>query len=110
MSEAAHLIWKIRYEWRILGESYPNEVVTDAEAANKWVAILENRIKLDIISSDSRRYKRKAMPFHLVKKTWGKLLNSANEGRLRQKDVTGLNSANEGRLRQKDVTGLLVGY
>jgi len=46
------------------------------------------RIKLDILSSDSQKYKCKATPRKTVLATWGPLLNVTDIGELRKSDVT----------------------
>ena len=55
MSESAHLIWKIRCEWRISREEDRDRLHTKAELEKKWVSAINTRLKLDILATNKRR-------------------------------------------------------
>lgn len=69
MSELAHLIWKLRCEWKIGREADPEKVGMKEEIKNRWTATLYRRIKIDCLASDGRQYRKKAIEETLVKKT-----------------------------------------
>ncbi|KIJ38023.1 hypothetical protein M422DRAFT_177258, partial [Sphaerobolus stellatus SS14] len=89
VSEAACLIWKICCEWKIKHEGRLDKCPTAIEVANKWRSTMSKRIQFEIIASNSGRFKNKAIPFKMVKKTWGKLLSTENLQGLRMRDITG---------------------
>jgi len=79
----------------------PAKQITDAEIANKWVTTVAERIKLDVLSSNSMRYKRKATPRATVLKTWGKLLQINDIRGLRKSNVTRFLVGIKGRLPER---------
>ena len=70
MSESAHLIWKIRCEWRISREENRDRLHTEAELEKKWVSAINTRLKLDVLATNKRKYGIKAIQPDLVKRTW----------------------------------------
>ncbi|KAH9849654.1 hypothetical protein C2E23DRAFT_784043 [Lenzites betulinus] len=70
MTEAVHLIWKIRCE-RVIGwaAEQPTRVHTNAEVAGKWKHVINERLKIDIFRA---KYKgaRKRLPPETVLSTW----------------------------------------
>ncbi|KIJ43848.1 hypothetical protein M422DRAFT_169184, partial [Sphaerobolus stellatus SS14] len=88
VSEAAYLIWKIRCEWKIKHEGRLDKCPSAPEVTSKWRSVMSKQIQFKIIASNSGRFRNKAIPFKLVEKTWGKLLNTANLRGLRMRDIT----------------------
>jgi ribonuclease HI len=74
ISESAHLIWKLRCERRIQNEDNPEKYHTDTEIHNRWVATINNRLTMDQLMTDRKRYKKKALPQKIVIQTWKKVL------------------------------------
>jgi hypothetical protein len=72
VSEAARLIWILRCE-RVLGDKGAH---TDNEVHNRFVAALNARLKMDRITSDVRRWGKKAIPPQKVIQTWCGLLEN----------------------------------
>ncbi|KIJ37164.1 hypothetical protein M422DRAFT_134084, partial [Sphaerobolus stellatus SS14] len=70
VSESAYLIWKIRCEWRIQQQCNPELRITDHEVKNRWRKLMSTRIHMDILCSDTTRYKKKATQFSVVQRTW----------------------------------------
>jgi len=59
VSESTYLIWRIRCDWKITPEGDPSKKITETEIVNRWVKMVAERIKLDILSSDSQKYNAK---------------------------------------------------
>ena len=71
ISESAHLIWKIRCEQRMGRNDDPDKVHTKSEVHNRWLAVINRRLLMDCISTDKRKFGRKAINSKLVRQTWG---------------------------------------
>jgi hypothetical protein len=79
MSESAHLIWKIRCEWRINREGSPTRMYTIDEIEATWERAMNRRLQLEHLMTDTTRYGKKALKAKLVEKTWwGVLRNQEN--------------------------------
>jgi ribonuclease HI/exonuclease III len=74
ISESAYLIWKIRCERRIEREDNPDKYHSYQEIHNRWVATINKRLLQDCLSTDRRRYGRKATDQNLVHQTWKSIL------------------------------------
>jgi zinc-binding in reverse transcriptase len=72
MSEAAHLIWKVRCE-RVIRE----ETITTAEVCERWKHAIASRMDLDK-SMSNPKYGRKALDKNLVSITWKGILHNEN--------------------------------
>ncbi|KAJ7183006.1 hypothetical protein C8R43DRAFT_840003, partial [Mycena crocata] len=70
VSESAHLIWKLRNE-RVIQEEDPASV---QEIHNRWCKTINNRLKIDCLQTNKRKYGKKALEENLVKATWKKVL------------------------------------
>jgi hypothetical protein len=68
ISESAFLIWKLRCQKVI--EFGNGKDHSEIEIHNKWVNIINTRLKLDKILTNSHRYGSKAIPKDKVLKTW----------------------------------------
>ena len=79
ISESAHLIWKVRCERIIKREDDPARRHTKREITNKWLMIINTRLKLDKMYINKKRYSKKAMRKSLVEQTWrGVLMDEQN--------------------------------
>jgi hypothetical protein len=74
VTEAAHLIWKLRCERVIKLENNPDLFHCTTEIHNRWVACINIRLKHDRILADPVRYGKKAIKPDLVLKTWSGVL------------------------------------
>jgi len=90
VSESAFLIWKIRCEWRISQGSSLSKFPTHTEVVSKWVQTIGQCIHLDILSTDTKHYRRKATSIKVVEQTWNKILSSDNIKGLQFTDITGV--------------------
>jgi ribonuclease HI len=89
ISESAYLIWKLRNE-QVIQE---REGATDREIYNRWRKTINNRLELDCLLTDTRKWGKKSLNKSLVLMTWkGTLMNEDRH----PEDFTG-------------VTGVLVG-
>jgi hypothetical protein len=80
ITEAAHLIWKIRCERAIQRGNEPDKRHTEAEIENKWNAAINTRLKMDRLHTDKIRYGKRAIQEKIVLQTWSRVLE--NEGNL----------------------------
>ncbi|KIJ56079.1 hypothetical protein M422DRAFT_150808 [Sphaerobolus stellatus SS14] len=78
VSESAHLIWKLRCEWRISHDGLPSKHISPQEAASQWHHAISLWIVQDVISEDSRCYSKKAIVKETVDATWEKILGVEN--------------------------------
>ncbi|KIJ22624.1 hypothetical protein M422DRAFT_196955 [Sphaerobolus stellatus SS14] len=98
ISESAYLIWKIRCEWRIEHNAHPDKKITDSvrldhtdhEVRNRWIKMISDRIHMDILCSDGRRYKKKAIASSIVQKVWGKILRAEKVCGLSLEEISGV--------------------
>jgi len=74
VSESAHLIWKIRCERLIKRNDDPEQHHTKDEIINKWMLVINTRLKYDILHTNSQKYGKKAVAESLVLKTWSGIL------------------------------------
>jgi hypothetical protein len=72
ITEAAHLIWKLRCERVIQKENAP---FTKNEIKKKWTQVLNARLDLDR-KLTHQRFGKKALPKKLVKTTWQGILQN----------------------------------
>ncbi|KAF5388106.1 hypothetical protein D9615_000030 [Tricholomella constricta] len=79
VSESAHLIWKLRCEWKIGREADPDKLHTKDEIQNKWLQAINKRLKFDCLMTDKNRYGRKALRPSLVKNTWKGVLRNEEQ-------------------------------
>jgi ribonuclease HI len=76
ISESAYLIWKLRCERRIKYNDDPAHHHSKTEIHNRWLAIINKRLKLDCITADRGRYGKKAIKPFKVKQTWSRVLQN----------------------------------
>ena len=74
VSESAYLIWRIRCEWRIEQEEDQDKLHTSEELTNRWLALINTRLKLDCLMANKHRYGHKAIDLRVVMKTWNGML------------------------------------
>jgi len=74
MSESAHLIWRLRCEWKINRGEDPQKIHTKVEVMGRWLSILNTRLKLDCLMTNNVRYGRKALNPEMVERTWNNVL------------------------------------
>src|SRR3954449_10130553 len=78
MSESAFLIWKLRCERRISKEDDPEKFHSETEIHNRWVVIINNRLNLDKLMTNHKKYGKKALKKRTVIQTWTKTLYDEN--------------------------------
>ncbi|KIY48415.1 hypothetical protein FISHEDRAFT_43215 [Fistulina hepatica ATCC 64428] len=71
LTEASHLIWKLRCDRVIRDE---NEPLSEREIKNRWRATVTARLHLDASMTDRRRYNQKAIRPTDVINTWSGVL------------------------------------
>lgn len=76
ISEAAHLIWKLRND-RVINEG---EYQTRSMIKKRWKHTMNMRLRMDQLHTNKARYKKKALKKSIVLNTWNKTLH--NEGDL----------------------------
>ena len=52
VSESAYLIWRLRCEWRIEREEDQSKIRTREEVTNRWLALINTRLKLNCLMAD----------------------------------------------------------
>ncbi|KAH6909316.1 hypothetical protein BKA70DRAFT_1222178 [Coprinopsis sp. MPI-PUGE-AT-0042] len=80
IGESAYLIWILRCEWQIGGEGKAQKKKTSTEAKNRWSAMIQKIFQTDIIATNRKKYKGKAM----CEKQW-----VANQGEGNGRATTG---------------------
>ncbi|KAK6971868.1 hypothetical protein R3P38DRAFT_2475830, partial [Favolaschia claudopus] len=76
ISESAYLIWKLRNE-RVIGAKGN---ASDREIKNRWLNTINNRLSIDCLLTNIKKYGSKSIRKSIVLKTWEKVL--MNEDRL----------------------------
>ncbi|KIJ44422.1 hypothetical protein M422DRAFT_252017 [Sphaerobolus stellatus SS14] len=87
ISESAHLIWRMRCEWRISGEGQPEKHITPNEVTHRWYKTIGLRALQDVLSANTARYGKKAVRKEMVDSTWEKLLGVDNFWRWNLEEV-----------------------
>jgi len=70
ISESAHLIWKLRCERRIAREDGPQKFHSEREIHNRWVQAMNSRLTIDSLSTNTKKFGRKATKARIVLQTW----------------------------------------
>lgn len=70
VSEAAHIIWRIRCTWRIADGSDPEKLPVQKTIENQVIAAIARRIKIDCLATNTQRYGKKAIKTRLVANIW----------------------------------------
>ena len=76
VSEAMHLIWKLRCEWKIARNEDPERIITENEAHQKWGSAINKRFRLECLMTNRAKYGKKALKQKLVEKTWWGILQN----------------------------------
>lgn len=69
VSESAWLIWALHCRWVIEDEGRTEKEISAQEAKNTWTKMINAKLTLDILASNTRRYKDKSIPLLLVEDT-----------------------------------------
>ncbi|KAJ7208430.1 hypothetical protein B0H12DRAFT_1034237, partial [Mycena haematopus] len=77
ISETAHQIWKIRCKRVIEHGSDPAKYPSDCELHNKWLGIINSRLKLDLLMTNEKKFGERALKLKLVARTWKGVLKDA---------------------------------
>lgn len=88
VTNSAHLIWVLRCDRRINRDD--DDQFTGQEIQNRWVGRMNSRLDLDRLTTNKRKFGKKAIRPGIVLQTWGgTLLNERNlpEDWLRQSGV-----------------------
>ncbi|KIY50081.1 hypothetical protein FISHEDRAFT_40068 [Fistulina hepatica ATCC 64428] len=75
ITEAAHLIWVLRCERRILNNDDPDKWQTTEEIINRWLARIDTRLALDRIMTSRKKFGKKAIKAEIVLRTWSGVLH-----------------------------------
>ena len=75
LSESAYLIWRLRCEWRIERAEDQQNLHTEAEISNRWLVLINMRLKLDCLMANRWKFGRKAIDPVVVMKTWNGVLH-----------------------------------
>ncbi|KAK0504433.1 hypothetical protein EDD18DRAFT_1306014 [Armillaria luteobubalina] len=71
MTEATHMIWKIRCQRRIQrGDDNPAKWHTNEEIQNWWTSTMNQRLTIDCLLTNSLKYGKKAIKKQAVIMTW----------------------------------------
>jgi hypothetical protein len=70
VTEAAHLIWKMRCERVYNNDEDPDREPEEREIRNRWYKTINKRLRYDCLRTNKMRYGRKATPEYIVNKTW----------------------------------------
>ena len=79
LTEAAYLIWQIRCERAIQRNNNPNRPHTQSEIENKWGQVINTRLKMDRLLTDTLEYGKRALREELVLQTWSGVLMNEQE-------------------------------
>ncbi|KAJ7803829.1 ribonuclease H-like protein, partial [Mycena leptocephala] len=77
ISETAHLIWKLRCTRVIERGSDPTKYFSEKELHNRWLSCINQRLRLDILLTDRRKFGNRASNFKLVLNTWKRVIKDA---------------------------------
>jgi ribonuclease HI len=78
ITESAHLIWRMRCEWRINGSATSPHGISRNEVSQRWRRAISLRILQDTLSANTWKYGRKATPKEKVNSTWKGILGAGN--------------------------------
>ncbi|KAJ7852655.1 hypothetical protein B0H14DRAFT_2354714, partial [Mycena olivaceomarginata] len=74
VTESAHLIWKLRCD-RVLS----NKQLSTLQIHNKWVTLINSRLRFDQLLTDTSRYGNRALNAKMILRTWdGVLMDNLN--------------------------------
>ncbi|KAJ7910752.1 hypothetical protein B0H13DRAFT_1615331, partial [Mycena leptocephala] len=73
----AHLIWKLRCTRAIKRGSDPTKYFSEKELHNRWLSCINQRLRLDILLTDRRKFGNRASNFKLVLNTWKRIIKDA---------------------------------
>ncbi|SJL06249.1 uncharacterized protein ARMOST_09585 [Armillaria ostoyae] len=76
VSESAHLIWKLRCERRIANGDDPDKWPSNDEIIGRWLYTINERLTLDRLATNPRRYGKKAIKKKIVLQTWSGTLDN----------------------------------
>jgi hypothetical protein len=76
IAEAVYLIWIMRCKWQISKNGDPQNQKTKKEAENRWKTTLGRLISTDIITTNQKKFKSKAIDKAIVQSTWRNIIES----------------------------------
>ncbi|KAF8196494.1 hypothetical protein BJ912DRAFT_846780 [Pholiota molesta] len=79
MSESAHMIWKIRCQWRIQDEGDLDKILSNEGARGKWLDQINRRLQLECLQTNPYKYGKMAVRKALVEKTWWAVLKNRED-------------------------------
>ncbi|KAI0353111.1 ribonuclease H-like protein [Trametes cingulata] len=75
VTETTYLVWVLRCQ-RVVGwADEPDKVHTEREVANRWLAAMNRRLKMDALLTQARQCGKKALKKQLVLETWRGVLS-----------------------------------
>ncbi|EJD44641.1 hypothetical protein AURDEDRAFT_65124, partial [Auricularia subglabra TFB-10046 SS5] len=80
ISESAFLIWKIRCKKRIKHADTPEWHLSDDEVEERWVRVMRGRRAQDMVLTNKRVFKKRALAESLANRTWEDHLDNRNLG------------------------------
>ncbi|KAK0503869.1 hypothetical protein EDD18DRAFT_1062432, partial [Armillaria luteobubalina] len=78
ITKSAWLIWKLRNKRRIGKEDDPDAWHSQQEIHNRWLSVINLRLHLDCLLTNTQRYETKALEHCTVATTWSRLLQNEN--------------------------------
>jgi hypothetical protein len=77
ISETAHLIWKLRCTRVIERGSDPTKYFSEREIHNRWLSCINQRLRIDLLLTDRRKFGNRASNFKLILSTWKRVIKDA---------------------------------
>ena len=74
ISESMYMIWKIRCKCTITWNNDPTKFHSAPEIHNKWLQVINTRLKMDSIQTNNKIFKKKTINPKIVLQTWEKCL------------------------------------
>ncbi|KAG6815773.1 hypothetical protein H0H93_009054 [Arthromyces matolae] len=90
ITESAYLIWNLRCEWRIRRKSDPAALHSKTEITNRWKKHIQNKIRMDYLTSDQTKMGVKARDRTEVDNTWRHIIPPDENETLDWRRVTGV--------------------
>ncbi|KNZ80780.1 hypothetical protein J132_04285, partial [Termitomyces sp. J132] len=74
VSEATHLIWKMRCNWQITKEADLEKLPSKNETTNRFKATTSKKLRLDCLTTEEKHLGGRATSAEVVKNTWKNFL------------------------------------
>ncbi|KAH6911106.1 hypothetical protein BKA70DRAFT_1185674 [Coprinopsis sp. MPI-PUGE-AT-0042] len=72
--ESTYLIWVLRCKWKIGDKGNAQKIISPPEARNRWRAMVNATLAVEVIGTDKKRYGNKALDKNLVLATWQRVV------------------------------------